>query len=196
MSILDRHRLAAFASGKSTRRAAMLGAAAGLAVGKLGLSAARAEAAQTNDFASGGLGLSQNSFAEMYGGGQVGQGALIYEINGATYAVAGLRDLDIVSSICWFPEGQDTIALSDAFSVIEQFLPADASLREVYTTPAAGIGPFAMVEIYKSAGLAKVVAGLPTIVTSGSFMSAYNIGGGLDSNVSAVNAFIGDRPTG
>jgi hypothetical protein len=196
MSILGIHRLTDVATTRRTRRAAMIGAAVGLAAGKLGLSATRAEAMQTNDFASGGLGLSKNSFAEMYGGGEAGQGALIYEINGSTYALAGKPDLDIVTSICWFPPGQDTIELSDAFSVIEQFLPSDASLREVYTTPAAGIGPFAMVEIYKSAGLAKVVAGLPTIVTSGSFMIAYHIGGGFDSSVRAVNAFIGNRPTG
>ena len=174
----------------------MVGAAVGLVAGKLGLSAPRTEAMQTNDFASGGLGLSQNSFAEMYGGGEVGQGALIYEILGSTYAVAGKQDVDVITSICWFAPGQESIPFQDAFAVIEQFLPSDASLRETYTTPAAGIGPFAMVEIYKSAGLAKAVAGQPTIVTSGSFMIAYQIGGGLDSNVRAVNAFIGERSQG
>lgn len=178
---------------RQTRRTAVAGTAVGLAAGALGIAATSARASQ---LASGGLGLTFNSFAEMYGGGEIGQGGLIFTIDGMTYAVAGQRELDIVSSICWFPEGQASIPLEDAFAVIERFLPTDATRREVYTTPAAGIGPFAMTEIYKSASLADAIAGLPMVVTSGSFMIAYKIGGGLDSSVTAVNAFIGDRPTG
>lgn len=193
MTALTFDRLLARLGGQTTRRTAVLGAAAGVAAHGLRLTPRQVAARQTNDLASGGLGLSPNSFAEMYGAGEVGQGALIYEVDNEVYAVVSHPEVDLVTSICWFARGEDTVSQETGFTLIEQFLPTDARLREVYTTPAAGIGPFAIVEIYKSAGLAEAVAGQPTIVTSGTFMIAYQIGGGFDLDVRAVNAFIGDR---
>jgi hypothetical protein len=98
-----------------------------------------------------------------------------------------------MTSIYWSAPGPETIPLEEGLAKITPFLPADARLREIYTTPAAGIFPFAIVYLYKSAGLARVLAGGPT-VTSGNFLVAFQLGGDLDIRVRGVNAFVGARP--
>ncbi|MEA2531793.1 MAG: hypothetical protein QOG89_3437 [Thermomicrobiales bacterium] len=189
-------RLAGSLTGRSSRRAAVLGGA-GLTVGLLGLTGERSSAApmaQTDDeFESGGLGLSSDAFEALYGPSTVGQGAIIYEIDGESYAVRGTPGIDLVTSIHWSASTQEGVSFDEAVERIAPFLPVDARLREVYTTPAAGIGPFATAHLYKSAGLATVLAGGPT-VTSGNFLVAFNLVGGFSTNVLGVNAFVGAKP--
>jgi hypothetical protein len=85
-------RFAGLLTGRSSRRAAILGGGAGLAAGALGLTGPRVVAArQTADdeFESGGLRLTSDEFEARYGPSEVGQGAIIYEIDGESYAVGG-----------------------------------------------------------------------------------------------------------
>jgi hypothetical protein len=186
-------RVAGLLTGRSSRRATMLGGA-GLAAGVLGLRGSRAVAArQASRFESGGLGLTSDAFDALYGPGEAGQGALIYDIDGETYAVKGVQGIDVVTSVNWFAPPQEPVDLDVALGLISAFFPADTKLREIYTTPAAGIYPFATAYLYKSASLARVLAGGPT-VTSGNFLVAFQLTGNFNGQVSAVNAFVGERP--
>jgi hypothetical protein len=187
--------LAESMSGKRSRRAAIAAGSAGMALGVLGLAAERVEArrASTGEFSSGGLGLSFAEFEARYGPGTAGQGAQIYAIGGETYAVLGTAGTDAVTSIYWTAKPQQSVEPDEALAKIAPFFPDDAKLREVYTTPAAGITPFATVHLYKSAGLAKALAGGPT-VTSGNFLVAFQLVGGFDTTVTGVNAFVGAKP--
>ncbi|HKG24008.1 MAG TPA: hypothetical protein VKB09_00080 [Thermomicrobiales bacterium] len=188
-------RVAGLLTGRNSRRATVLGGA-GLAVGVLSLPGGRAVAARqtsSDDFESGGLGLTSDAFDELYGPGEAGQGALIYDIDGESYAVKGVRGIDVTASINWFAPPQEPVDLNVALELISAFYPADSKLREIYTTPAAGIYPFATAYLYKSAGLARVLAGGPT-VTSGNFLVAFQLTGNFNSQVSAANAFVGERP--
>jgi hypothetical protein len=145
------------------------------------------------EFESGGLGLTSDEFEARYGPSEVGQGAIIYQIDGEQFAVKGTQGIDSVTSVNWFAPFEEPVDFDVALELISRFFPADAKLRELYTTPAAGIFPFATSYIYKSAGLASVLAGGPT-VSNGNFMVAFRLDGDFGSKVSAVNAFIGLRP--
>ncbi len=145
-----------------TRRAALGGMTLGAGAAAAGRSPHRAAAHQGGSVSSGGIGLDLEAWEEMHGEGEAGQSLASYE-DGAYY-VGLAAGVVVFIELGW--EDVGGIPYADAVAAVEDLLPSDAGLEEIFDLPPTPAGPAGLfVRRYYSPTLEGLLASTPQTLT-------------------------------
>ena len=123
------------------------------------LQAGRADATTVGvqaDVRSGGIGLTRADWEDLHGPGDPGQSLVTYE--GGAYAVGFEDDTVVFVELGW--EDVGNLPFGEAQAEVEDLLPSDADLVEVFALPATAAGPVSLVaHRYQSDALGRALGG-------------------------------------
>lgn len=177
-----------------SRRTAIIGIGAAAAALALGTTASGANAQEATPTPGGaGLGLTRADWEAKYGKGEVGQGAMIYDVadrKAAVFMDGKGKDARVWSIFFALSDDTHGVPEDEALAKVGPLLPADAVLVETFSSPGAGIAPRSWSDLYNSPSLKGAYS--ENFSATGDFMVAYGRSGELPdgNNVVTVSIYV------